>query len=68
MLLVLAGCVGTAPADAPPEPDCDVSWEGFTEPLIKTWCEPCHSSTVPEDERRGAPLGVDFDTWEGTVA
>lgn len=57
---MLVGCGTPAPA---PE-TCDVSWEGSVAPVLTTWCTPCHASTVPEADRRGAPLGLDFDSWE----
>jgi hypothetical protein len=66
-LLALAGCAGDAAEPPAPIPCDEVGWSDYTEPLLTTWCTPCHSSTVPEENRRGAPVGVDFDTWAGAV-
>jgi hypothetical protein len=59
---VLAGCHGEEPQPASCE---DASWEALAQPFLTTWCTPCHASTVLEEDRRGAPVGMDFDTWEG---
>ena len=52
--LWLLGC-------APPPADCP-TWEGLAEPFLTTWCTPCHATTVSPADRRGAPVGMDFDT------
>jgi hypothetical protein len=65
-LALLAGCDGEAPPPAA-IPCEDVGWDGLAEPVLTTWCTPCHAATVPEEDRRGAPLGVDFDTWAGAA-
>lgn len=44
------------------------SWDGFAQPFLTTWCTPCHSSALTEDDRLGAPEGMNFDTWEGAQA
>ncbi len=44
---------------------CDVAtWDVAAEPVLRTWCTPCHASTIEGEARRGAPVGMDFDTWE----
>lgn len=68
-LVACNGDRGETPTDSgTPPPVCDVSWEQFVEPTLRNWCVPCHSVNVPEVDRRGAPLGVDFDTWEQSHA
>lgn len=52
--------------DARPCPEDSVlTWENFGQPFIANWCTSCHASTVPEENRVGAPLGVDFDDLDG---
>ncbi len=41
-----------------------VGYEDFGGPFIITWCNGCHASALPEAERQGAPLGIDFDSIE----
>jgi hypothetical protein len=43
----------------------ELTWSNFGDPFLTTWCTGCHSSTLPDDFRGGAPLGVNFDTLEG---
>ncbi|MEQ1501317.1 MAG: hypothetical protein ABMB14_03760 [Myxococcota bacterium] len=60
----LAGCSGDGSDTG--VPSCgDATWDGFVEPTLTTWCTPCHSSELTGDDRRGAPVGTDFDTWAG---
>jgi len=40
----------------------------FGAPLLFTWCTGCHSSAVPEKDRRGAPLTVNLDALENVRA
>ncbi len=54
--------------EAPPEPPCDATWASFGDPWFRSWCTACHSSTLPAEDRYGAPLGVDFDTLEAVRA
>jgi hypothetical protein len=55
----------------PPATDCPtdswVRYDNFAEPLVSTWCLPCHSSTLPEALRQGAPVGMNFDSYDGIV-
>ncbi|MEQ1566863.1 MAG: hypothetical protein ABMA64_14570 [Myxococcota bacterium] len=62
-----AGCDGGGEV-APVETPCaEVGWEVFTEPVLTTWCTPCHAATVVGEDRRGAPDDVDFDTYESAA-
>ncbi len=45
-----------------------VTYETVGEPFLLTWCTPCHSSTLSEEERQEAPLELNFDTYAGTFA
>lgn len=44
-----------------------LTWETFGEGYFQTWCTGCHSSALPEGDRAGAPVGVDFDTYAGAA-
>lgn len=44
--------------------DSIVTFEDFGGPFMMTWCNGCHSSGLPEGERQGGTMGVDFDTIE----
>lgn len=43
-----------------------VTWDAWGHGFFLTWCASCHSATTPD--RRGAPDGVDFDSWEEVQA
>jgi len=50
---------------------CDtsiVTYENVGAPMMLTWCVPCHSSHLAEDQRQEATLSVNFDTYEGVTA
>lgn len=42
-----------------------LTYESFGAPFFLDYCTGCHSSKVAEADRRGAPVGVDFDTLDG---
>jgi len=63
--LLLAGCgskldpVQNGPADASgPISWCDI------EPIVSNVCAQCHSSTRQGDDRNGAPVSVNFDSYQ----
>lgn len=59
----------TEESGAPPL-DCPegLGWESAAAPLLQSYCTSCHSSQRLDDDRFGAPDGVDFDTVEGALA
>ncbi len=69
LLALLCGCGGdkdptevTDPDTGMVDPTCtDLTWESFGSGYVRTWCGPCHSSSLDAGERYGAPLGVNFD-------
>lgn len=65
-VVLWAACSGREPE--PITPECTDTWEGWAEGFLRTWCTSCHSSGLALGQRYGAPLGVDFDTYEGVVA
>lgn len=46
----------------------DQTWENTGRPFVSTWCTSCHSSSLTPEDRFGAPVGLDFDTYEGVLA
>lgn len=54
----------TLPACPPNSP---LTYRSFGGGFLRTWCTGCHSSTLPEPERQGAPEGIDFDRPEGLI-
>ena len=44
-----------------------LTWENFGEGYLGLHCNGCHSSLLPAGQRGGAPLGMDFDTWDDVV-
>jgi hypothetical protein len=66
-LAVSASC-GDADSDAVVcSHDPAFDWDNFGKPFMQQFCNGCHSSLVPEEYRNEAPLGVDFDTYEGVL-
>jgi uncharacterized membrane protein len=61
----LAGCGGDGGTELPPEVDCaSVTVPTYEEVTIWPQCVNCHASTLTGAYRRGAPLGIDYDTYE----
>ena len=50
--------------DRPCPPDNTIDGISFGAPFMLNWCNGCHGSGIPEAERQGAPLGVDFDNLD----
>jgi uncharacterized membrane protein len=68
MLFFLTACSLFAGEDSG-NPECTheppLSYENFGQEFLTTHCVGCHSSLYTTEERReGAPIGVDFDTYE----
>jgi hypothetical protein len=42
-----------------------LTYESFGAPFFLDYCTGCHSSKVAEADRRGAPVGIDFDSLGG---
>ncbi len=68
MLVLLLGCATPVDSgvDSAACADPAVTWDGWGQGFFVTWCGACHSATTPD--RRGAPPGLDFDTWEEVQA
>jgi uncharacterized membrane protein len=61
-LLLVGACGGD---DNLPIVDCDaVTVPTYAQLTILDTCTGCHASVLEGNERGGAPLGVDFDTYE----
>ena len=46
--------------------DSPFTWENFGEAIMLNYCTGCHSSLLPEGQRAGAPLDVDFNDHNAT--
>lgn len=78
VVLLLAACGEAPKADPPvvvipPPPyesfdarpcpsDSALTWENFGEPYVRNWCTACHSSTLDEAHRGGAPVEINLDS------
>lgn len=45
-----------------------LTWANFGQGYMDKHCVGCHSSLLREDQRNGAPVTVNLDTWDGAVA
>jgi uncharacterized membrane protein len=67
LALLLLACSQEEPAAVVAEPPAacatapSVTWDDWGHGFFLTWCASCHSKAAPD--RRGAPEGMDFDTW-----
>ena len=69
IVLLLAGCAGSSGDSGAESQDCSLyGYELAAEPVLTTWCTPCHSSAMDADSRQGAPEDVNFDSYEGASA
>jgi cytochrome c5 len=48
--------------------DPPLTYENFGAALLDRHCNSCHSEDVRQDQRGGAPIGVDFDDWDLVLA
>ncbi len=62
MLVLLLACAPDPALDSSSSDACvpTASWDGWGQGFFATWCGSCHSATTAD--RRGAPVGLDFDT------
>ncbi len=71
VVLVLAACGGKADDSAAAADPCDrrpaLDWGNFGKGLMDKHCNGCHSTLVERSSRKGAPLGVDFNTYAGVL-
>jgi uncharacterized membrane protein len=77
VLLLVAGCSSDGGSDHETgevegketgsvcPPNSTVTYDEFVKPFMQDFCVRCHSSTLKDDARNGAPLGHDFDTEAG---
>lgn len=59
-----AGAAGDTDEAAPVCPDTLV-WETAGQPVMTTYCAPCHSAELAVGDRSGAPENVNMDTLDG---
>ena len=69
LLALLLGCGGDAAVSDSAASGCvsehGLTWDGWGEGFMTTYCRACHSATSPD--RRDAPEGVDFDTLDDVL-
>ncbi|MEN0060525.1 MAG: hypothetical protein AAGA48_00170 [Myxococcota bacterium] len=49
------------------DPCARLTWETFGEGYLRSWCMGCHHQALTDEDRAGAPVGVDFDTEAGAA-
>ncbi len=68
---LLVGCGAKAEDSAAEADPCGrqpaLDWDNFGKGLMDKHCNGCHSSLVDRGARKGAPLGVDFNTYAGVL-
>lgn len=47
--------------------DPPLTYDNWGKGFMDNFCVGCHSSLYPEELRKGAPVGVDFDTYAGVM-
>ena len=55
------------PSGASCPSDSTLSYEGFGQPFMDSYCTRCHASTLHGADRQGAPLFHDFDSLNGIL-
>lgn len=65
--LTLAGCSGEPSDTAPCTREPALNWQNFGQPFMQAYCDSCHSSLLREDQRQGAPMGIDLDSYADAV-
>jgi uncharacterized membrane protein len=68
-LALVLGCAGkdADSADAGCERTPPLTYDNFGKGFVGKHCGGCHSSLVSGEQRKGAPPGVDLDTYRGVV-
>ena len=63
---VLLGYDGTFTGNCDRDPP--LTYDNYGKAYLGKWCTGCHSSLVRENQRSGAPLGVNFETSQDIMA
>lgn len=69
VLLLLLGCAlgGADTGDGACARVPPLDWDNFGHGFMTKHCTGCHSSLLPAELREGAPVGVDFDTYQDVL-
>lgn len=67
VLLVACSDKGGVDSAGPCSRSPPLTYDNFGHGLLNQYCNGCHSSILPEDARENAPVGVDFNTYEGVL-
>lgn len=72
LIALLAGCgsdddgdgaaIGAPTGATCPDGGTSLTWKGFAEPFVESYCLRCHSDDVSGTARQGAPRDHNFDT------
>ena len=55
---------GCAPEEAPACPrDPPLSYDNFGQGFLRRHCAGCHSSLLPQEQRNGAPISINLDSY-----
>jgi hypothetical protein len=57
-----AGAASKGPVTEGCPPESELTYENVGAPFLLSWCNGCHSASLPEGSRQSAPVGIDFDT------
>jgi cytochrome c5 len=75
LTVLLAACGGDdhggdqlMPTNATCPSGSTLTYEGFGQPFVESYCTRCHSSELSGADRNGAPDGHDFDSLEGILS
>lgn len=66
-VLALSGCSDEPSDTALCTREPALNWDNFGKPFMQRYCTACHSSLLREDQRQGAPVGVEFDSYADSV-
>jgi hypothetical protein len=68
VISMMAACEKGEETDLPEcSHDPELTWDNFGSPFMQQFCNGCHSSLVPPENRNDAPIGVNFDTYHGVL-
>jgi cytochrome c5 len=73
LAMALVACTNTVPLFGPPTQSVcpagsTLTYQGFGQPFMESYCTRCHASDLHGADRQGAPSFHDFDTLYGIKA
>lgn len=67
LLLLGASCGPEEDTDTLCDREVPLTYHSFGQGFMDNYCTGCHSSIIADGQRRGAPVGIDFDTYAGVL-